>query len=302
VLVVGGAKSVRQYRSGTGTAAGTCGELVQGFTSSGQPFHVTCPIDKTSTVSVTLRPAQEFSVRQTNSHLDKVELSLLRTAEHLNLDPCEIRIAHWTDLELGKGLGSSTADIVAAARALAAAVDRKLTSAELASIATGIESSDGSMYPGLVAFNQKSGAVLRRYTWWPQFLVVIVVPPKKLNTESANFAGKAALGTEFDAILDQLDRASAERDPQGFLDAATTSARLNQRFVPNPHFALLEERLQELGAVGINVGHTGTVVGLLYDINDPSSNRAAAGAAIEVQSMFPDAHIEMALTPPCTVE
>lgn len=298
MLVVGSSQSVRHFRSGTGTAAGTCGELVQGFTSSGQPFHVTCPIDKTSTVSVTLRPAQELTVKGLSSRLDKVELSLLRTAEHLNLDPCEIRFAHWTDLDVGKGLGSSTADIVAAARALASAVDRNLTSAELAAIATSIESSDGSMHPGLVAFNQKTGAVLRRFDWWPQFLVVLIVPPKKLNTESANFAGKAALGDEFDDILAQLDAAAAAKDPHGFLDAATRSARLNQRFVPNSHFALLQEQLPQLGAAGINVGHTGTVVGLLYPADDPASQRSAAGATIEVQAMFPDAHVEMVMTPP----
>ncbi len=297
MLVIGDAGSTSKPKVGTGTGVGTCGELVQGFTSGGQPFHVTCPIEKSSTVSVTLSPAREFRVLRSTEQLDKVELSLLRTATYLDVEPCEIRVAHWTDLETGKGLGSSTADVVAAARAIAAALGRQLNATELASIATSIESSDGSMHPGLVAFDQKSGSVLRRYTWWPQFLIVMVVPMKVLNTESVDFSGKPNLGVEFDEILASLDVAANERNPLGFAEAASRSATLNQRFVPNPYHALLESRLEQMGALGINVAHTGTAVGVLFDAEQPDAMRAASAAAVEVQSMFPDARVEVTLTP-----
>lgn len=298
MLVVGGAPAKSNQHVGTGSAPGTCGELVQGFTSKGQPFHVTCPIEKSSTVSVTLHPAKEFSVHMATP-MSKLELSVLRTAEYLRLEPYEIRVAHWTDLDVGRGMGSSTADIVAAARAVAAAMDRSLNSSELASIATSVESSDGSMHAGIVAFDQKSGGLLRRYAWWPQFIVVMVVPAKTLNTESANFDGKLELGPEFDRLLAMLDEASERREAAGFARAATESAMLNQRFVPNPYHALLEDRIDHYGAIGINVGHTGTVVGLLFDAQAPRASKAAAAAAIELQGMFPDARVEMSLTPPC---
>ena len=297
MLIIGAGQRTSRNQVGTASAPGTCGELVQGFTSSGQPFHVTCPIEKTSTVSVTLKPAQEFSVHQMSGQLDKLELGLLRTAEYLDLEPCEMRVARWTDLEIGKGMGSSTADIVAGARALGAAVNRKLSASRLAAIATSVESSDGSMYPGIVAFDQKNGALLRHYVWWPQFLIVIVIPPKVFNTESADFAGKLRFGQEFDEILDCLDKASQSRSAHGFAEAATHSAALNQDFVPSAHHALLEDRLNQLGALGIAVGHTGTIVGLLFDATDKDSRRAAAAASIEVQGMFPDARVEMTLTP-----
>jgi L-threonine kinase len=296
-MLIIGAAATESGLSGTGSAFGTCGELVQGFTSNGTPFHVTCPIEKTSTVTVTLVRAPEFTVTQTGAIHKKLELSLLKTAAYLDIEPCEMRVAHWTDLEVGKGMGSSTADIVAAARALGKAVGRELNSAEIASIAAGIESSDGSMYPGLVAFNHKKGTVVQRYSWWPQFLIVMLVPLKNLNTESVAFEGKHQIGHEFDVILSNLKQASANRDVLPFAQAATTSARLNQPYVPNQYFAILEERFEEMGAIGLNVGHTGTIVGMLFDAADPGAMKAAASASLQLQELFPNVRVEMTMTP-----
>ena len=190
---------------------GTCGELVQGFTGSGVPFHVTCPITKTATVTVTARPAPEFAITQI-ARLSKLAQSLRQTAAVLDLEPVEIRVEHWSDLEIGKGMGSSTADIVAAACALAAIAGRELSPGELAHIATSIESSDGSMYPGLVAFNQQAGEVLERFAWWPRFVIVMITPPQVFNTESADFTGKQDYGSRFDEILARLRTAASQRD------------------------------------------------------------------------------------------
>jgi L-threonine kinase len=297
-VVVSSSASTSPWRAATGTAAGTCGELVQGFTGSGQPFHVTCPIAKSATVTVTIRPAPEFSITQIDPSLSKLAQALRRTALFLELEPLEIRVEHWTDLDIGKGMGSSTADIVAGARALAAAADRVLSPHELGKIATSIESSDGSMYPGILAFNQKTGDVLQEFAWWPQFVILMVTPAQVYNTESANFSGKQKFGSEFDKLLAQLRTAADEQDAVAFADAASRSAHLNQRFVPNPYHALLEERVSDFGAVGINVGHTGTVLGILFDAEDGAAMKSAARASVELQQLLPSgAQVDITLTP-----
>jgi L-threonine kinase len=296
--VLASTQSTSPWRAATATAPGTCGELVQGFTSAGVPFHVTCPIAKTATVTVTVRAAPEFAITQIEPGLGKLALSLRRTSDLLELEPLEVRVERWSDLDAGKGMGSSTADIVAAARALASACDRTLSPGQLAEIATSIESSDGSMYPGLVAFNHKTGDVLERFSWWPQFVIVMITPAQAFNTESADFSGKHKLGQQFDDILESLRTAAADRDTAAFARAATESARINQRFVPNPLHALLEDRADGLGALGVNVGHTGTVLGLLFDAADGSAMKAAATAALEVQQILPGtAKTDITLTP-----
>lgn len=297
-VVVASTRSTSPWRAGTKTAPGTCGELVQGFTSHGVPFHVTCPISKTATVTVTARPAPEFTITQIDPGLSKLARALRQTAALLELEPLEIRVEHWSDLDVGKGMGSSTADIVAGSRALAAVADRTLSPGQLAEIATSIESSDGSMYPGLVAFSQKTGQVLEQFAWWPQFVIVMITPQQVFNTESANFSGKEMLGSQFDEILDGLRAAASRRDAAAFADAATRSASINQRFVPNPYHALLEDRIEGFGALGINVGHTGTVVGLLFDAASPAATKSAAAASMELHRILPGgANIDITLTP-----
>jgi L-threonine kinase len=299
-VVVSSTGSTSPWRVATGSAAGTCGELVQGFTSAGQPFHVTCPIAKSATVTVTVRAAPEFSITQIDPGLSKLAQALRRTALLLELEPLEVRVEHWSDLDVGKGMGSSTADIVAGARALAAVAERNLSPHELGKIATSVESSDGSMYPGLVAFNQKTGYVLEEFEWWPQFVILMVTPPQVFNTESANFAGKEKLGSQFDELLLKLRTAATRRDAPAFADAATNSARINQRFVPNPYHALLKDRVADFGALGINVGHTGTVLGLLFDADDDAAMMSASTASVELQRLLPGtAKVDITLTPAC---
>ncbi len=304
MLILGQPPSTSRRFVGTGVAPGTCGELVQGFTSEGRPFHVTCPIEKSSTVKVDIRPSERLIIHRADGKAaqDKIRLSVQKTVELLDLEPAEVKVAHWTDLDVGKGMGSSTADVVAAARAVAAAVEKTLTPRQLAKIATSIESSDGSMYPGLVAVNHKNGDMIEQFAWWPQFIVVMIVPARMFNTESANFTGKDRHGDEFDAILSSLAEASGKQEAAAFAHAATRSAALNQRFVPNAYHALLEDRLSEFGADGINVAHTGTITGLLFSASKPEAHKAAAAACIELQEMFRDARVEMSITPPSPTE
>lgn len=242
---------------------------------------MTCPIAKTTTVALRVRPAADFAITRIAPKLDKLGQSLRATAALLELEPVEIRVERWSDLDVGKGMGSSTADIVAAARALAAVAGRPLSTAELAKIATSIESSDGSMHPGMVAFNQKTGHVLEEFSWWPQFRIIMITPAQVLSTESAAFTGKEKLGRRFDEILNQLRAAAVNRDARAFALAASRSARLNQRFVPNPCYPLFADRLDELGAVGLNVGHTGTLLGLLFDARDPGGPPGGVHRAAE---------------------
>lgn len=170
-------------RKGEGIAPGTCGELIQGFLASGA-FHVTLPINKSATVSLRVRASPEWSFTGAGSELSKLCQSIRATADLFNEGPFAVEVDRHTDLDVGKGMGSSTADIVAAARALANALGQELSHDDEARIAVDIESSDGSMYPGLVAFEQKTGTLIERFSWWPRFAIVMLIPQATLNTKA----------------------------------------------------------------------------------------------------------------------
>jgi L-threonine kinase len=298
------------WRVGVGTGAGTCGELVQGVLGDGRTFHVTCPISKSSAVTIRLRESREWQITGAPPERRKLAMAIRSTADKLGLGPCAVHVRHASELDVGKGLGSSTADIVAAARAVAAAVGGELSSAELAAIATSIEASDGSMYPQIVAFDQRGGALIRQFDWWPQLAVVMVTPSTTLDTASADFTGQAALGHQFDRILDGLDEAVLARDGAAFARAATESAAFNQQFIPNQLFDVLVDEYERLGADGLNVAHTGTCLGLLFVLPERSEATGGGGsgdvvrnASIAVRrlwAMLPeDVSVELSLTPAC---
>lgn len=115
-----------KWNFGVGTGVGTCGELVQGVMSDGRNFHVTYPITMSSTVTVRLRESNEWEMKGIPSGRRKLSKAIQTCAERVGHGPKEVHVEHSSDLEVGKGLGSSTADIVAAARAVAAAAGEEL--------------------------------------------------------------------------------------------------------------------------------------------------------------------------------
>jgi L-threonine kinase len=218
-----------------------------------------------------------------------------------------VRLEHWSDLDVGKGMGSSTADIVAGARALATATGEVLSEQELATIATTIETSDGSMFDGMVAFQQKGEFVVRAYPWWPRFAIVMAIPPTTFRTESANFEGKLQYAFEYDQMMMELDAASEARRGEVFAAAATQSAKLNQFFVPNPWFRVLLDESERLGAHGVIVAHTGTVSGLLFLLTDGDLGIGLAGevmgaaerAMVYLKNILPSSiRLELTVTSP----
>jgi L-threonine kinase len=286
---------------GRGVAPGTCGEFAQGPLPDGEEFHVTCPINKSATVDVEVRAADDFVVTGLQPHQKKLELALRGTAEHLDLGTVAIQVRWWSDLDVGKGMGSSTADVLSGIRALANAVGEKLTPETEGALATHVESSDGTMYPGIAAVNQKTGLALRRWPWYPEFVIVMLVPNDTVLTEAIDFERKKEQAREYETLLGEFDASIESRSIESFAAASTRAVEMNAPFVPNAYANNLTPRLGELGALGMNVGHTGTVCGLLYP-NTREGRERASQVSLEVSGWFPSPFlkdVKIVTTPQC---
>ena len=262
---------------GSAYAPGTCGELAQGVLPGGQRFHVTCPIDRGVRVRLRVRPAARTELRGIPEHAWKTGLALARATELLHLGPSEIEvIAYGTHLEEAKGMASSTADMVASVSALASAVGTDLPAPELARLAASIEPTDGTMHGGVVLADHQTGERIGDWEWAPRFTIAMFVPPERRFTTSSLHPGQRARGPEYAGLLADLDAAVGEQDHAAFADAATRSAAINEGFVPNPSFGVLAHALPATGALGLCVGHSGTVAGLLFMPDREGEERARA--------------------------
>ncbi len=261
---------------GRGRSFGACGEFVQGFLGDGTPFHVTCPINLFSEVEVRLTHADEFEFIGFRPDTEKMRRACERILEWSGAEPLQVTFTRRSSLESGKGMASSTADIVAISRAVSDALGRDIDSTTLAKVAASIERSDGIMYCGVNAVDHVTGDRIKNFNWYPDYSILMCVPPETFDTANANLNFERRSKPHLDNLLNLLEEAARDRNSRSFSEISTESARLNQRYRFSGIFSLLEKQLVALGAEGACIAHTGTVVGLLFGGADAATKARLA--------------------------
>ncbi|XKK38574.1 hypothetical protein HFP72_29410 [Nocardiopsis sp. ARC36] len=140
--------------SGIGTAFGTFGELLQGaLPERDGDFLVTLPIARWSVVRFDVLPGMRgLEVRPAHKVKSLSAAGALLRALGL---PAAGRITVESGMPEGKGLASSSADLVATLRAVANAVGEGLPEELVGTVLRGIEPTDGVMYPAVVAYHHR---------------------------------------------------------------------------------------------------------------------------------------------------
>ena len=259
---------------------GSCGELAQGW-KDGQPFMITCPIGLYSRALVTDRTSAKTGLGK------KAELALKTTVSYMGFDNFPLGLALESQLPTGKGMAASTADIVAVIQAVSAAIDEELEPEEIAEIAAGIEPTDGIFYPGIVRMNYMTGELLQSYGNAPKIIIAIFDTGGTINTIEfhSEYHGHENSPQELLDAIEELDR---DFSAQQIGKVATLSALANQRLVHKPQLEEIIEYAQSLGALGVNVAHSGTMMGVLFAA-DESMNKVLEAAKL-IGAKFP--HLE----------
>ncbi|MDN5293853.1 MAG: L-threonine kinase [Eubacteriales bacterium] len=278
-------------------APGTCGELVQG-TIEGKNFHVTCPValysyawaEKTKGHTITV--VEEFSLpfcpvaKEETKGERKSSLATRHSEDHQCFRGYDklfkaleiylggkrrrgIRLHLYSQLPRGKGMASSTADICASLAAVSLCLEEPLSPQDIARIALTVEPSDGVMFDGLAMFDHVRGETLELLGQVPPLQVLLLDLGGMVDSEEFNRRGD----------LEYLNRKKERRilramsllryglehgDLKKIAQAATISAFANQDILPKPSLAKIWHTGRIHGAIGMNVAHSGTVVGLLF--------------------------------------
>jgi uncharacterized protein involved in propanediol utilization len=172
----------------------------------------------------------------------------------------------------GVGLGSSTSDVVAAIRAVCDFHRASLDARDVARLAVEAEgAADPLMFDAeMVLFAQRQGRVLESFGCWvPRYTLLSIdtdaggagVDTLSLPLPIYSDAELSAL----DGLLARVRKAFAERDVSSIAAVATQSAALNQRFLSMRHFDEIRELADEYRALGVQISHSGTVAGVLFD-------------------------------------
>ena len=272
------------YTLGTASvlAPGTCGELVQGMTGD-VDFLVTCPINQFSRAMVTVsrsdQPGEHVrGIDQLPKTRQAVVDALARLSRCLGMTGTVADVTVANPMPVGKGMGSSSADITAAVCATGKAVGIDFSPDAVAKIALGVEPTDGVMFPGIAMFDHRRGRVLELLGAPPPMEVIVIDRGGQVDTLEFNRVDREAHWQSLaDATTEALElvREGIRRCDPGLVGrGATISARAGRPDDAGPWVEKASDFAAEIGAVGVNVAHSGTVVGILLDARKRQSKPA----------------------------
>ncbi|GIG56166.1 kinase [Longispora fulva] len=286
-----------EFGIGKGYAPAHHGELLQGMfrdASGGlRRALVTLPQTTRGTRAV-FRPSQNHWGVVGSPGLTKVRRAAVLALREFAGRPGAAKGGHIeivSDVPVGIGMGSSTSDVTAAIRAVADYHGVTLSREELGRLAVLAEcASDPVMIDDrVVLFAHRDGVVLETLGHrLPPLLVVgcDTRPGDSVDTDRFPPAeyGDREIGF-FGVLLAALRRALATEDVALLGRVATASARINQRFLPKDNLEALLELCLAHGGAGIQIAHSGTVAGLIFDARSPDAPDAAVRCSARIEAM-----------------
>jgi uncharacterized protein involved in propanediol utilization len=250
-------------RAGGGIAFGSFGELLQGVLPDEADFLVTFPIQDGSRVRFRLDARGDLRVFP--SHKWKALTLARMLMRAAGCDGGGILVVD-SELPVGKGLASSSADLVATARVLGQVLGLDTSPAAIEGWLRQIEPSDGVMYPGVVAFEHRRVRMRAFLGTLPPMTVVAVDEGGQIDTVAFNHARKpfsTADKHEYARLLARLTAAIRGGDLAEVGAIGTRSAALNQRLLPKRNLEAMLRISAETQALGVVCAHSGTMLGVL---------------------------------------
>jgi len=272
--------------AGVASCFGTLGELVQGQVD-GRDFLVTLPADvwSTAVASPSMEGGIDISPAGKRKSAEAARL-LIRYLERSRgiTPPPGIAISVDSAIPPGKGMASSSADIVATCRSIASLLSIPLTPEEISAIAARIEPSDGVMYGETVVYDFMRGELLERLGAFVPASALVIDPGGTVDTVSCRRVPYSGRECQAIATALRLVRDGFRNQDLGALGrAATMSAIVNQRRHHKRALPVLLRVCREVGGVGVAVAHSGTILTLLLPPDEPSIlSEAEAGVGQEL--------------------
>ena len=216
---------------------------------------------------------------------------LRSTLERLGHERLSAKLSINNPIPRGKGMGSSTADVAAVIAATGLALGRELQPAAIAEIALSVEPTDGVMFPGIAMFDHLAGTIAESLGPPPPMEIVALDFGGAVDTVEFNKVDRRELWRSIQAETSQaleLVRAGVRQgDPELVGRGSSISALASQRVLPKPKLAEVNEFAAQVGAVGVNVGHSGTIIGVLLD----ARQRRGKSTFRRAREAFPDAEM-----------
>lgn len=243
----------------------SCGELIQGWLSGSEKL-ISCPVDWFSTVSVSEdspNPASERPMMRRALRLALQTAGLPVTLEN------QLRIDYESTIPVAKGMASSTADIAATATATLRHFGQDISEHELLRLCVSLEPTDSTVCSHLALLDHRSGTIAARFPAVTQLDILILESHQRLETAAYHRLSRQEALLQSAPVLEKalhtLDAGIRQGMAKRIGEAVTLSALESQRILKKPGLSALLDLVEQHGLHGLNVAHSGSVVGLFFD-------------------------------------
>lgn len=263
---------------GVGSASAHHGEILQGVFRNDKGHlkralvTLQCPQWKSY---ATFRPSSRQTDITCTPGMWKARCAAILSMREFSTDRSQVTggcVEIRSDIPRGIGMGSSTADVTATIRAIADFHGVTPTAEEIGTIAVEAEcASDPIMIDDrVVLFSHREGTVLEIFGGQLPSMIVVGCNADpatgSIDTIALPPAVYSAADIEiFHSLRSELRVAVATGDVARLARVATSSAVISQRFLPKPTFDFLLDLFKRAGGCGIQVAHSGTVAGVIFD-------------------------------------
>ncbi|PSK05350.1 kinase [Brevibacillus porteri] len=250
---------------GIGVSIGTFGELLQGILEENNlDFLVTLPIKNASYATFYSIPTLQEIIIVPRSKQKSKRLAE-KIIQHYGLPAGGILEIN-SELPVGKGLASSSADLVAASRAVGDCFDISIEPSLLEWFLSSIEPTDGVMYEGAVSYYHKEVRLREYIGELPALCILSIDEGGTIDTVEFNKRTKPYTQEdkmEYSVLLQKITKAIRERDVHMIGAVSSRSAILNQKILPKKLLPEVMEINEKIGGLGTVVAHSGTSLGIL---------------------------------------
>jgi L-threonine kinase len=245
------------------------GELLQGAFGINKPFLVSNISSKSlKTITIASTDPMNQGVRLGDKAMKAMELFNSLNDQKLKKQSLpKIYFNQQRNFKTGKGLSSSSTDILGILLALNEIYNTQHPKHFLYKLASQIEPTDPCLDSDAVVFNQKKGEIIDTLSPIPYSMLYFDSDSKiKIDTvelsQNRHYSENQIL--EFRMLYSDLKISTENKDYATFFECITKSAIINESILPKKNFPLLLDFATKNNC-GLFVAHSGTYMGLLIE-------------------------------------
>ncbi|MGE5627048.1 MAG: kinase [Solirubrobacterales bacterium] len=246
---------------------GSCGEIIQGKID-GRDMLLSCPVNIFTNVSLfeCKEPSSRFNYSKSSIFLN----NMLKRWGHEHTDKnLDIIIA--SKIPEGKGFASSTADLTALYICLLKMFKREYSTEELIEETIKIEPTDSIIFGKMTLFDYKEGKLHKTLGEYTKFYILAFEGNRIVDTVTFNNSALPPLA-DLDDIMPWCMDAIKVEDLDSIARASSISINRNLIRLDYKVHEVVLKICKDTGGKGIIGGHSGDVLGIIYDDKERMSH------------------------------